>query len=674
MAAHRHLLAPGRIGTLELRNRIVMSPMGDDLCNPDGTVSDAQLAYAEARARGGAAMVMLGSVAVAHPLGTSNKCQTAISDDRHVPGLRRLADAVHAHGARIGLQLTHAGKVGINDMIAGRPMWVPSIPVPGTFADPLYALATPEEAAKQGEPYTSPTFRIEHHEITLDAIPQVIEWFASAAARARAAGIDGVELHAGHGYLLDEFLSPATNTRTDHYGGTVENRARLLFETLQAIRDRVGTDYPVWIRMNAHEYFYDGTTVADAVVTATMAVEAGADALHVSTYADPARAISFTEAHTTHFPGHFTEYAREIKRHVAVPIITVGRIDPDLGDRLIAEGACDFVAMGRKLLADPELPNKLLAGTPEDVKPCMYHYRCISQIFLREGVQCAVNPTTGREVELELGRRPPSARTLTVLVVGGGPAGMETARLAALRGHRVVLAEATPRLGGKLVYASRTYQPNDDVRRWLETQMEKLDIDVRLGVRVDASYAKATGSDVVVAALGGDWARPAVTGIDAPHVHTVDQLDRWLLDGDALPGEHVVVLGGGRAGLGLADAASQQGHRVTVVEAGPTFAPQIGMVGRWRLVHELTERGVTLLRDTVVDSIGASTVSVRSGAGAPQELAADVVLVASRVDARNTAVDELRSSGLEVHAVGDCVAPGFIEGAMLDAATLAVTL
>jgi 2,4-dienoyl-CoA reductase-like NADH-dependent reductase (Old Yellow Enzyme family) len=667
---YSHLLAPGRIGSLPLRNRIVMSPMGDDLCNEDGTVSDAQLAYAEARARGGVALVMLGSVAVAHPTGTSNKCQTGISEDRFVPGLARLAAAVHRHGAKVGVQLTHAGKVGVNDMIAGRPMFVPSVPRSGDF-DPLFAQVTPDEAAKQAAPFSSPTFRIEHHEMTRDDIATVVEWFAAATARARDAGIDGVELHAGHGYLLDEFLSPATNLRTDEYGGTVENRSRLLVETLRAIRARVGTDYPLWIRMNAHEYFYDGTTLDDAIVTAKLAVEAGVDALHVSTYADPSQAIGFSEAHTTHFPAHFVPYAREIKRHVTVPVITVGRIEPDAADRFIAEGACDFVAMGRKLLADPELPNKLAAGAPEDIRPCMYHYRCISQIFIREGVRCAMNPATGREHEVSLTDRAPVSRT--VLVAGGGPAGMEAARVAAMRGHRVVLAEASGELGGRLRFASRTYEPNGDVLRWLRTQIGKAGVEVRLGTRVDAALVQAVGADTVVVAVGGAWGRPDVAGVDLPHVRTVDDLAPWFLDGADLGVRSLTVVGGGRAGLGIADLASRQGVDVTVVEDGAVFAPQVGLVGRWRLVHDLRSRGVQLLARTTVDRIGPTHVTVRDEHGA-RDIAAELVVVVSRIDPQTELVDALRAGGVEVHAVGDCTGAGFIEGAMAGAAALAVAL
>lgn len=250
---------------------------------------------------------------------------------------------------------------------------------------------------------------------------------------------------------------------------------------------------------------------------------------------------------------------------------------------------------------------------------------------------------------------------------------MEAARLAALRGHDVILAEASSRLGGKLVYAARTYAPNADVLRWLQGQIVKLGVDIRLNITADAEFARSSGADVVIAALGGEWSRPKITGVDSANVRTVDELDGWLVGGRPLEGDRVVVLGGGRAGMGLADLASQQGKHVTVIEASSVFAPQIGLVARWRLVHELQTRGVELLNDTAVHSIDSRGVGVTTG-DHQRVLAADVVLVVSRVDARDASVDALRASGLEVHAVGDCTGAGYIEGAMLDAAELAIRL
>jgi NADPH-dependent 2,4-dienoyl-CoA reductase/sulfur reductase-like enzyme len=301
----------------------------------------------------------------------------------------------------------------------------------------------------------------------------------------------------------------------------------------------------------------------------------------------------------------------------------------------------------------------------------MYHYRCISQIFIREGVRCAVNPTTGRERELRLEPAPTRRR---VLVVGGGPAGLEAARLAALRGHDVTLCEATDRLGGKLVYASKTYSPNADVLRWLVGQVASLPIDVQLNTRIDGTLVEQLEADVVIAALGGDWARPLLPGADSHYVYTVDELDGWLVRGEPLQGRRIVVLGGGRAGLGLADVASQQGHAVTVVEESMVFAPQIGLPGRWRLIHELRERGVSLTAQAVVQSVAGNEVRYLDRDGATQSIAADAVLVASSIQGRPSSIDALRSSAANVHAVGDCTGAGYIEGAMLDAATLVVTL
>lgn len=668
MTDFANLLAPGRIGAMELRNRILLAPMGDDLCNVDGSVSDTQLRYAEARARGGVAMVMLGSVAVAHPLGTSNAHQTAISDDCFIPGLRGLADAVHAHGARVALQLVHAGKIGINDSAAGRPLWVPSIPKPPTTRDPLFTMLTQEEMAKQSEPFTRPGARVAFHVMTAEDIATAVQWFTSATRRARDAGIDGVELHAGHGYLIDEFLSPSSNHRDDEYGGGVGNRARFLLEVIRSIRREVGDDYPLWCRINAHEFFVEGTTIQDAVETARLAADAGADALHVSAYADPARAIGYTESHTTHLPAHLVDYARAVKQAVGVPIIAVGRVEPEDADRWIGEGAFDFLAMGRKLLADPELPNKLAVGRREDVRPCMYHYRCIGQIFVREGVRCAMNPATGREASFSLEHASEAKR---VLVVGGGPAGMEAARIAALRGHSVVLHEARDRLGGRLAYAAATHEPNAEVLAWLTIQVAKVGVDVRLGAPIDDVRGVVQDFDAVVVAVGGRWERPDVVGAEAPWVHTVDELDGWLLRDEPLEGRHVVVLGGGRAGCGLAELAARRGHDVTIVESGSVLAPQIGIPGRFRLVHDLWERNVATRINAEVKAIADHGVFITTPDGDDQ-VNADVVLVASRVEPNSDLRERL--AGVDVLLVGDCKGAGYIEGAMLDATNIAMNL
>ncbi len=666
---YEHLLSPGRIGTLELRNRLIMAPMGEELGDENGEVSDDQVAYLEARARGGMAMVMLGSVAVAFPVGCSNKRQTAMSDDRFIPSWKRAADRVHAHGGKIAMQLTHAGKIALQDTMAGRPLWVPSVPGPATV-DPLYAMVTGDEGAMMAEPLVAPTAKVHYRVMDHDDIATVVDQFASATVRARTSGVDGVELHGGHGYLIDAFLSPTINTRDDEYGGSVENRARFLVEILTEIRRRVGDDYPVWVRLNSTETNIDGIVLDDAVHNARRAAAAGADAIHVSAYHDPGIATGPTDSYAPHVPELLVANTAAIKSEVDVPVIAVGRISPEAADGHIADGVFDFVAMGRKILADPDLVNKLGEGRPEDVRPCVYHYRCIGNIFLRKGTRCAGNGFLGREDSLTAEAAP---STRNVLVVGGGPSGMETARVAALRGHEVILAEASDRLGGRWALASATSDVNAELLGWFEHQLDRLGVDVRLGTRLDADGVSALSPHAVVVAVGGRWGRPAVDGIDDPRVWGVDDLAPWLLDDAPLDAARVTVLGGDLPGLGVTEAAHRQGAEVTLIESGPAFGRSLGLPGRWRAVHELDRAGVNLVAGAEVVAITGEGVVWRNN-GTEETTPTDRVVVTSELVADRSLADELRAAGAEIHTVGDCAQPGFLEGAMRSAVELAATL
>ncbi len=394
----QHLLSPGAIGALETRNRIVMAPMGSNLCEPDGTPNERMLAYYEARARGGAGLVIVEVAAIAWPAGAANPNQLGISHDGFIPYLHRIADVIHAHDAAAALQLQHAGKVATRDIVAGRPMWVPSAPAPA--ATDLFADLTHEDRDRALRDYFQPGASTEYHEMTGDDIAQLRRWFAEAAVRAKAAGFDGVELHAGHGYVLSAFLSPHSNRRGDEYGGDVRDRARLLVETVREVREAVGADFPLWCRLDGAELgVEDGISVADACRTARMAIDAGLDAIHVSAYANPGVGAAFTQAPLVHEPGGFVDLARAVKSAIApAPVLAVGRIEPEVGDQLIAAGDADFITMGRRLLADPDLPRKLLHDHADDARPCIYAYRCVGNIFLTKGLRCTANPSTGREL------------------------------------------------------------------------------------------------------------------------------------------------------------------------------------------------------------------------------------------------------------------------------------
>jgi 2,4-dienoyl-CoA reductase-like NADH-dependent reductase (Old Yellow Enzyme family)/thioredoxin reductase len=669
--AHPHLLAPGRIGTLALRNRILMCPMGDNQATANGYVTDQQIAYFEARAKGGAALLIVGSVGITAPDGLSSPRQAALSDASRVEGFARLAERVHAHGAKLALQLVHNGKNAVMDIVAGRPMLVPSLPK-ASPPDALMGMLTEDEAAMMGTPNQVKGARVAYHEMTREDIARLAERHADCVDLARQAGVDAIELHAGHGYLIDNFLSPTTNRRSDEYGGPVENRARLLVEVLTAIRRRVGRDYPVWCRINGEEFLVAGQTLSDACRVAELAEAAGADAIHVSTYADPGRAIGFTEAHATHTPGRFLEHAAAIKQRVSIPIIAVGRLDPELAESTLAAGRADFIAMGRKLIADPELPNKLARGEREDVRPCMYHYRCISQIFVSSSISCAVNAFTGREAEL---RMTAAAKPARVLVVGGGPAGMEASRLAALRGHRVTLVEAGAALGGRFRFAAATSQPNAELLAWLERQVAKLGVEVKLGTRLAAGQIAAAGFDHVLIATGARWPRPEIPGIDAPHVVGVDGLGPWLAGEIGRADEAVVVLGGDKPGIALAGLARRRGAAsVTVLEASEVFATSNGVVGRWRYVHEAQAAGVALEGGTRVSAITADAVRWRDRDGRERETPARRVIVTTGAAVDEGLVRELAELGLAARAIGDCRALGRVEGAMRDAVEVVLPL
>ncbi|HEV8297460.1 MAG TPA: FAD-dependent oxidoreductase [Acidimicrobiales bacterium] len=666
-----HLLAPGRIGTLELRNRILMCPMGDSLCNPDGSISPNQAAYFEARAKGGAALLLVGSIGIAYPRASFDERQVAASDDRYLPGLIDLTSRVHAHGGRIAAQLVHNGQLSLLDVANGRPMLVPSVPKPAN-PDRISMMVTADETAAMMSPFTQPTSRVEYRVATEADIAEVIEQFVDAAERCVRAGFDAIELHAGHGYLIDEFLTPSMNTRTDGWGGGVENRARLLCDVIRALRARLGREQPLWIRINAVEHHKaHGETFEEQQRVIELAQQAGIDAVHVTAYANTDVATGPTDSYAPHRVGPLSDYAAAVRARVDVPVITFGRYEPDEAEGVLAAGKADFVAMGRKLLADPDLPNKLREGRVDDIRPCLYQYRCIGNIFVKESLHCVANAATGREHDLAM---PPTASPRHVLIIGGGAAGLETARVLSARGHRVTLWEAGERLGGVLVHAGRADPLLDRYVGWLARQVEQAGVELVLGRRATLETVRALGADEVVVATGAVWGRPAVAGADLPHVFGIADIGAWLeADGPAV-GTRVAVLGGGKPGLSIADLCARRGRQVTIVEPTHVFGSELGLPGRWRLVADLEAAGVRLLGRGTVVKITPDAVYVNVADGDPEDLPADTVIATATVAPDATLADALDAAGIHAHLVGDCAGIRRIEGANLDAAHLALAL
>ncbi|MXO74293.1 NAD(P)-binding protein [Altererythrobacter aerius] len=700
---YAHLLSPGRIGSMELRNRIAVTAMGVSLSEPDGTVGERLAAYHEEQARGGAGLIITGVLGVAWPVGAVQPCQTAISDDKFLPGLTALASRVHAHGAKIAAQLHHGGLVaGYSSDEFDQPLWTPSVPPPmqGDFLD--YFL--PEELAGFAGGKLPSLKVLDKADIDL-----VVAQFAAGARRAREAGFDGVEIHSGHGYLLSSFISPKTNTRTDEYGGSLENRVRLLLEVIAAVRAEVGPDFPVWCKLDSREIGKEGGIELDDCIAAAKLVErAGVDAITVTAYHDTGKGKLHSGSNIPHEPETNIPSAAEVRRAVGIPVIASGRVEPEAGDKHIADGKYDFLAMGRKLLADPALPAKLAGNAPDSVRPCIYCYTCVSTAYVRTQVRCAVNPETGFECE-----RPTSLVTgKHFVIVGGGPGGMEAARRMHEAGNRVTLIEKGARLGGTLRIASLAYPANERLLDWLIQEVERSSIDVRLNTEADAGLLRELKPDAVIVASGARRAMPDLPGNDLPHVFSGEDMRNLLLgEGSTelkrktglmtrmatrigaatgatanidfvrtatkawMPlGQNVVIVGGELVGVELAEFLHERGRTVTVLEPSPALGRGLTLVRRMRLLAELKEHGVALLAGVRDLSIEQDVVRFTDAAGAERTVPADHVIVAMGAHGDTSLADRLRADGFAVETVGDANGVSYIEGAIRGAADAVMRL
>ena len=702
------LFSPGRIGNLELRNRVVLAAMGSLYANPDASCGERLWDYYEARARGGAGLLILETSAAAWPMGAATPSTVGFSRDEFVPGLTTLVKRVHRHGARIAAQINHCGKVAQEDVIAGRPVMVPS--VPEALTGNLMAALTQQELGAFVKAAGPDGKGPRYHVMTQEDIDRVILAFADAASRAKEAGFDAIELHGGHGYLIASFLSPFFNRRDDEYGGDVANRSRLLTQIIRAVKDRVGQEFPLLVRLDAKEYRIEGGITPDAATTtAQLAVEAGADAIDVSAYGNGLSGIAFTEAPLVHEPGGLLPFAKTIKNAIFAPVIGVGRIEPDQAEKSLADGDVDFIAMGRKLLADPDLPNKLAEGNATQVRPCIYCYVCVSRIFVNSPMVCAVNPATGREAELDDGR--PAEQSKRIAVVGGGPAGMELARTAAQRGHEVVLYEKEPKLGGTANIAALPYEPNGRLVDWLVDALERSSVDVRTGAEATPESLAADRPDHIVVATGAQRRAPPMPGAELDHVFDGDRLRELLLgrDSDAMRGlgfgqrllvrvgrtlgltrrvdllrrmsklwmplgRRIVLVGGGLVGLELAEYLAERKRTVTVLEPSPHLGAELSIVRRARVLHLLNEAGVKLVTNAQLRQIDTREVHYETAAEGAQAVAADNVIISLGAAPDPSLAERLASTGIPVSTIGDCADVGYIEGAMLSARQLAVTL
>lgn len=699
------LASPGKIGSINLKNRMVVSAMGTNLADPDGYVGQRIIDFHERHAAGGVGLVIMGVAGVGWPHGGNLPRQVAISDDRFIPGLRDIAKAVHKHGAKIVAQLHHGGMTSTEDIREGRPIWVPSIPVskPGNFM----AGFLPHELAAM---YDANSPAPQMHVMTLADIDTLVEQFTAAAVRAKSAGFDAIELHGGHGYIISEFLSPRTNNRDDEYGGSLENRARLLVRIIKSIRAELGNSMALWCKIDSQEIgVEEGISLSDAIATAKMAEQAGVDAITVSAFHDTSMGSMHSESNVPHTPERMLTNAQAIKAAVTVPVIASGRVEPESADEHIAQGHFDFLAMGRKLLADPDLPNKIHMGQPEQIRPCVYCYCCVSQIYLRDALKCAVNAETGRETALQLIA---TDKPRHVLVIGGGPGGMEAAMRLDKRGFKVTLIERSNRLGGTLQFAGIAYPANERLLHWQRRQIKASGVQVLLNTEATVDLVRRHAPDEVIVATGAKRDMPDIPGNEQAFVFSGDEMRAMVLSEDSpqlarktsaftrfmakmgavtrlsqigplvrlitrywLPlGERVTIIGAELVGLELAEFLAERGRKVTLIDDPARPGKGLYLVRRLRLLEELEHLGVVILNDASAIEIGHQSVSYVNYRGQQRSVAADHVIVAKGAQGNTALADELSAAGFSTHAIGDSTGVTYIEGAIEDAAKLAVQL
>lgn len=684
MSPFPHLLSPGAIGSMKLRNRLVMSPMETMYGTPDGLPTDRTVAYFEARAAGGVGLITVGATGI-DPRHPETPGGLQIGTDTAVSVHRAVVDAVHAHGAKIQPQIVHAGPDGLGPEMHGVASLGPSV-------IPSYLTGNPSEAVSKPQ------------------IAAIMDLFRAAARRVAEAGYDGIELHAAHGYMfLGSFLAPQRNRRADSYrGSSIEGRIHVLLDALAAIRSEVGHTLPITLRISGYERVAGGRSVDDTARMAPLLVEAGVDAFHISggvidrlvtnmvNGADDGDALNVGAA-------------AAVKEVVDVPVIAVGRIhDPLRAERILADGRADFIAMGRPMLADPELPAKLADGRANRICRCISCENCIDAMEQRFSVDCAVNPRTGREREL---RVRPADSVKHVVVVGGDPAGLEAARVAAGRGHRVTLFERDRQLGGALIGAAILHPENQPFLDYLRAEVGHSAITVHTGHQVDDGEIAALAPDAVVVATGARIELPDLPGIDHPHVHTGPAL-RDLLAGHTgtdgpvwqkvgarvlsglghalaqpaavrtaskawLPfGQRIAVLGGDLVALEFADFLAARGRLVAVLESGDTLAPEVGLKRRTEQMDRLDRLGVTTHTRVAVQRIVPGAVVFTPHGGTVRRLVVDDVIVAGTAQPELSLFHRLtdRLASVDVHAVGDCTGLGLIRKATEDGARVGCLL
>ncbi|AFM41307.1 NADH:flavin oxidoreductase [Desulfosporosinus acidiphilus SJ4] len=649
------LFSPARIGTLQLSNRLVMTPMHLGY-SPDGEVTERLIEYYRSRARGGVGLIIVGGCGI-DKIGNAFG-MTQLDDDRYIPGLRQLVDAVHEEGAKIVPQLYQAGRYA-HSAHTGQPSVAPS-PIPSRLTGQV-----PQELSQE-------------------KISEIIASYVSAAKRAQKAGFDGVEILASAGYLISQFLSPLTNQRTDRYGGDLQARMTFGLEVVDAVRSAVGPDYPIIVRVAGNDFMPGSHTNTESRAFCQALEKAGVNALNVTGgwHETPVPQLTMNVP-----PGAFAYLASGIKHAVSIPVIACNRINtPELAERILQEGKADFIGMARQLMADPDLPKKAMQGRTETIRPCIgCNQGCLDNVFRLKPVACLVNAEAGREAEL--GGLIPTSSPQKLLVIGAGAAGLEYARVSSLRGHHVTVWEETREPGGQLSLAAAPPGRKDFLYlgKYLETVC--LQQGVRITYDVKATPEKIMEEinkgtfDKVIIATGSCPISPSI-----PNRGNMKILQAWdVLAGVETSGQNIIIVGGGAVGvetaLYLAEARTldsetlrflmlqhaesdkelyhlltQSNRKITILEMAKGIGRDIGPSTRWSMLADLKRYGVKALDQTKVLEITADGVIAES-AGIQNLIPADTVIFAVGSRSQNELYLALKGKIENLKLIGDAVNP-----------------
>lgn len=639
VSSFKILFSSFRLGNLELKNRIVMPPMGTHFAGPDGSVNERHIAYYVKRIKGGVGYATFENAGISRQ-GRGSPEMVLIDSDQQIPSFRKLVGAIHENGGKTVIQINHAGR-STSSSVTGMPVVAPS------------ALSCPVK-------------KVMPQELSYEEIQKIVEAFGEAARRVKEAGADGVEIHMAHGYLINQFLSPFSNKREDEYGGDADRRMRIALEVLRAVRHRVGPDFLTLCRLSADEYVEGGLRIGDSKEIAKSLEKNGADGLHISA-GIPASGMTCPPYYADE--GIFTTLAHGIKSVVSIPVIAVGRIcTPQLANQILEERKADLISMGRALIADPELPTKALQGRVEEILPCLCCNRCLQSIQ-KGALQCAINPETGRE---EIFRLKKAESPKKVWVIGGGPGGMKAAEIASKRGHQVTLYEEKERLGGQFLLAA--IPPKKQIFKefveHLAMQIEKLPVKIVLGKPFDLALLEESKPNVAIVATGSKPLLPSIVGIKESKLFSVND----ALSGTIPLGKKILVVGGGGIGAEVADYLSENGKEVTLVEMREGIALDLVGLLRHFLDQRLREKGVRILTLTKVIRFDKGGVWVEDPEGIKRLKEFDSIVIALGSVPNDEISESLRVKVPEVYLIGDASKPREVMDAVLEGEEVALKI